>query len=115
MKKSLLFNKITKYWLWAMIVYILAVTFILEGNIYFLLFNVLGIGIMTYLTSYYTYKETKNINSSSKMLRIYLLFFIGLVFLATSVFRGHHLSFNIKNWHFNNKIIIFSKQLWLVF
>ena len=87
MKKSLLFKKITKYWLWAMTVYILAVTFILEGNIYFLLFNVLGIGIMTYLTSYYTYKETKNKNISSKILRIYLLLFIALVFLATSVFR----------------------------
>lgn len=106
MKKSLLFNKITKYWLWAITVYILAVTFILEGNIYFLLFNVLGIGIMTYLTSYYTYKETKNKNSSSKLLRIYLLLFITLVFLATSVFRGHHLSFNIKNWHFNNVNLI---------
>ena len=76
MKKSLLFNKITKYWLWAMTVYILAVTFILEGNIYFLLFNVLGIGIMTYLTSYYTYKETNKKDSTSKMLKTYLIIFI---------------------------------------
>ena len=55
MKKSLLFKNITKYWLYLTAVYILMSSLIIKGNIYFLLFNVLGIGIMTYLTSYYTY------------------------------------------------------------
>ena len=102
MKKSLLFNKITKYLLAFTTIYILMATLIVEGNIYFLIFNVLGVCIMTYLTSYYTYKETKNNNSASKMLRIYLILFIVLVFLAISIFRGHHLSLNIKNWYFSN-------------
>lgn len=102
MKKSLLFNKITKYWFYFMVIYILAAFLIIEGNIYFLLFNILGLCITIYLSSYYTYKETKNKNSASKMLRIYLILFIVLVFLSTSVFRGHHLSLNFKNWYFGN-------------
>lgn len=102
MKKSLLFNKITKYWFYFMVIYILAASLIIEGNIYFLLFNILGLCITIYLSSYYTYKETKNKNSASKMLRIYLILFIVLVFLSTSVFRGHHLSLNFKNWYFGN-------------
>lgn len=106
MKKSLLFNKITKYWFYFITIYILAASLIIEGNIYFLLFNILGLCITIYLSSYYTYKETKNRSSSSKMLKIYSFIFIALVFLATSVFRGHHLSFNIKNWHFNNVNLI---------
>ena len=99
MKKSLLFNKITKYWFYFMAIYILAASLIIEGNIYFLLFNILGLCITIYLSSYYTYKETKNRSSSSKMLKIYSFIFIVLVFLATSVFRGHHLSLNFKNWN----------------
>lgn len=59
MKKSLLFNKITKYWFYFIAIYILAVSLIIEGNIYFLLFNILGLCITIYLSSYYTYKETK--------------------------------------------------------
>lgn len=99
MKKSLLFNKITKYWFYFIAIYILAASLIIEGNIYFLLFNILGLCITIYLSSYYTYKETKNRSSSSKMLKIYSFIFIVLVFLATSVFRGHHLSLNFKNWN----------------
>lgn len=99
MKKSLLFNKITKCWFYFIIIYILAASLIIEGNIYFLLFNILGLCITIYLSSYYTYKETKNRSSSSKMLKIYSFIFIVLVFLATSVFRGHHLSLNFKNWN----------------
>ena len=99
MKKSLLFNKITKYWFYFIAIYILAASLIIEGNIYFLLFNILGLCITIYLSSYYTYKETKNRSSSSKMLKIYSFIFIALVFLATSVFRGHHLSLNFKNWN----------------
>lgn len=102
MKKSLLFNKITKYWFYFIAIYILAVSLIIEGNIYFLLFNILGLCITIYLSSYYTYKETKNRSSSSKMLKIYSFIFIVLVFLATSVFRGHHLSLNFKNWNSGN-------------
>ena len=102
MKKSLLFNKITKYWFYFMAIYILAASLIIEGNIYFLLFNILGLCITIYLSSYYTYKETKNRSSSSKMLKIYSFIFIVLVFLATSVFRGHHLSLNFKNWNSGN-------------
>ena len=102
MKKSLLFNKITKYWFYFMAIYILAASLIIEGNIYFLLFNILGLCITIYLSSYYTYKETKNRSSSSKMLKIYSFIFIALVFLATSVFRGHHLSLNFKNWNSGN-------------
>lgn len=97
MKKSLLFNKITKYWFYFIAIYILAASLIIEGNIYFLLFNILGLCITIYLSSYYTYKETKNRSGSSKMLKIYSFIFIALVFLATSVFRGHHLSLNFKN------------------
>lgn len=99
MKKSLLFNKITKYWFYFIAIYILAASLIIEGNIYFLLFNILGLCITIYLSSYYTYKETKNRSSSSKMLKIYSFIFIVLVFLATSVFRGHHLSLTFKNWN----------------
>ena len=102
MKKSLLFNKITKYWFYFIAIYILAASLIIEGNIYFLLFNILGLCITIYLSSYYTYKETKNRSSSSKMLKIYSFIFIVLVFLATSVFRGHHLSLNFKNWNSGN-------------
>mgnify|MGYP001042212712 CR=1 FL=1 len=102
MKKSLLFNKVTKYWLYFIAIYILAASLIIEGNIYFLLFNILGLCITIYLSSYYTYKETKNRSSSSKMLKIYSFIFIVLVFLATSVFRGHHLSLNFKNWNSGN-------------
>lgn len=102
MKKSLLFNKITKYWFYFMAIYILAASLIIEGNIYFLLFNILGLCITIYLSSYYTYKETKNRSGSSKMLKIYSFIFIALVFLATSVFRGHHLSLNFKNWNSGN-------------
>ena len=102
MKKSLLFNKITKYWFYFMAIYILAASLIIEGNIYFLLFNILGLCITIYLSSYHTYKETKNRSSSSKMLKIYSFIFIALVFLATSVFRGHHLSLNFKNWNSGN-------------
>ena len=102
MKKSLLFNKITKYWFYFIAIYILAASLIIEGNIYFLLFNILGLCITIYLSSYYTYKETKNRSSSSKMLKIYSFIFIALVFLATSVFRGHHLSLNFKNWNSGN-------------
>ena len=102
MKKSLLFNKITKYWFYFITIYILAASLIIEGNIYFLLFNILGLCITIYLSSYYTYKETKNRSSSSKMLKIYSFIFIVLVFLATSVFRGHHLSLNFKNWNSGN-------------
>lgn len=102
MKKSLLFNKITKYWFYFMAIYILAASLIIEGNIYFLLFNILGLCITIYLSSYYTYKETKNRSSSSKMLKIYSFIFIVLVFLVTSVFRGHHLSLNFKNWNSGN-------------
>ena len=36
------------------------------------------------------------------MLKIYSFIFIALVFLATSVFRGHHLSLNFKNWNSGN-------------
>lgn len=102
MKKSLLFNKITKYWFYFIAIYILAASLIIEGNIYFLLFNILGLCITIYLSSYYTYKETKNRSSSSKMLKIYSFIFIVLVFLVTSVFRGHHLSLNFKNWNSGN-------------
>ncbi len=102
MKKSLLFNKVTKYWFYFIAIYILAASLIIEGNIYFLLFNILGLCITIYLSSYYTYKETKNRSSSSKMLKIYSFIFIVLVFLATSVFRGHHLSLNFKNWNSGN-------------
>lgn len=102
MKKSLLFNKITKYWFYFIAIYILAASLIIEGNIYFLLFNILGLCITIYLSSYYTYKETKNRSGSSKMLKIYSFIFIALVFLATSVFRGHHLSLNFKNWNSGN-------------
>ena len=102
MKKSLLFNKITKYWFYFITIYILAASLIIEGNIYFLLFNILGLCITIYLSSYYTYKETKNRSGSSKMLKIYSFIFIALVFLATSVFRGHHLSLNFKNWNSGN-------------
>lgn len=102
MKKSLLFNKITKYWFYFITIYILAASLIIEGNIYFLLFNILGLCITIYLSSYYTYKETKNRSGSSKMLKIYSFIFIALVFLATSVFRGHHLSLNFKNWNSSN-------------
>lgn len=102
MKKSLLFNKITKYWFYFMAIYILAASLIIEGNVYFLLFNILGLCITIYLSSYYTYKETKNRSGSSKMLKIYSFIFIALVFLATSVFRGHHLSLNFKNWNSGN-------------
>ena len=102
MKKSLLFNKITKYWFYFITIYILAASLIIEGNIYFLLFNILGLCITIYLSSYYTYKETKNRSSSSKMLKIYSFIFIVLVFLATSVFRGNHLSLNFKNWNSGN-------------
>lgn len=102
MKKSLLFNKITKYWFYFITIYILAASLIIEGNIYFLLFNILVLCITIYLSSYYTYKETKNRSSSSKMLKIYSFIFIVLVFLATSVFRGHHLSLNFKNWNSGN-------------
>ena len=79
MKKSLLFNKITKYWFYFIAIYILAVSLIIEGNIYFLLFNILGLCITIYLSSYYTYKETKNRSSSSKMLKIYSFIFIILI------------------------------------
>lgn len=102
MKKSLLFNKITKYWFYFITIYILAASLIIEGNIYFLLFNILGLCITIYLSSYYNYKETKNRSSSSKMLKIYSFIFIVLVFLVTSVFRGHHLSLNFKNWNSSN-------------
>lgn len=102
MKKSLLFKNITKYWLYLTAVYILMSSLIIKGNIYFLLFNVLGIGIMTYLTSYYTYKETNKKDSTSKMLKTYLIIFTILVFLSTSVFRGHHLSLNLDNLSFYN-------------
>ena len=102
MKKSLLFNKIIKYWFYFITIYILAASLIIEGNIYFLLFNILGLCITIYLSSYYTYKETKNRSGSSKMLKIYSFIFIALVFLATSVFRGHHLSLNFKNWNSGN-------------
>lgn len=85
-----------------MAIYILAASLIIEGNIYFLLFNILGLCITIYLSSYYTYKETKNRSGSSKMLKIYSFIFIALVFLATSVFRGHHLSLNFKNWNSGN-------------
>ena len=64
MKKSLLFNKITKYWFYFIAIYILAASLIIEGNIYFLLFNILGLCITIYLSSYYTYKETKNRSGS---------------------------------------------------
>lgn len=106
MKKSLLFNKITKYWFYFITIYILAASLIIEGNIYFLLFNILGLCITIYLSSYYTYKETKNRSSSSKMLKIYTFIFIVLVFLATSVFRGHHLSLNFKYWNSGNLNLI---------
>ena len=36
------------------------------------------------------------------MLKIYSFIFIVLVLLATSVFRGHHLSLNFKNWNSGN-------------
>ena len=85
-----------------MAIYILAASLIIEGNIYFLLFNILGLCITIYLSSYYTYKETKNRSSSSKMLKIYSFIFIALVFLVTSVFRWHHLSLNFKNWNSGN-------------
>ena len=52
MKKSLLFNKITKYWFYFIAIYILAASLIIEGNIYFLLFNILGLCITIYLSSY---------------------------------------------------------------
>ena len=40
MEKSLLFNKITKYCFYFMAIYILAASLIIEGNVYFLLFNI---------------------------------------------------------------------------
>lgn len=75
MEKSLLFTKIIKYWLIFTIIYILMCVFIISGNIYFLLFNILGVCIATYFKYYFAFKENKDKTSSSKLLKTYLIIF----------------------------------------
>lgn len=106
MEKSLLFTKITKYWLIFTIIYILMCVFIISGNIYFLLFNILGVCIATYFKYYLAFKENKDKTSSSKLLKTYLIIFLILVFLSTTTFRGHHLSLSFKNWNLSNVNVI---------
>ena len=101
MKKSLLFKKIANYWLSFLIVYTLGVAiFSVGGNVIFLAFNLVGIGLMTYLENYHLVKEDNDYTGIPKMLKTYLFLYIAFVFLATSLFRGHNILRDFRNvWH----------------